>query len=290
VGKTFYAYATNANGTKIQVTSSTDLLNWKNPTEALPNFPAWAKPDSTLVWAPEVGAIKGSYNLYFTARDAASNKQCVGVAVGSQPDSFKSDSPQALVCQPDEGGDIDADIFTDTDGKHYLLYKNDGNCCSMPTNIYIQPLSEDGLSVTGTPTKLITNDVDWEGSVIEAPTMFKHDGKYYLFFSGNNYAGLPYAVGYATCSAVLGPCVQATENPILKSDTTVQPPVIGPGHQALLQLGQQTWIFYHVWDYGPGSNGGRRVVWMSPVNWVDGKPQVQHPLTGPQPVPVISGQ
>lgn len=286
VGSTFYAYATNAGGKNIQVTSSTDLVNWKTPAEAMPILPPWANPDSTLVWAPEVASVNGHYDLYFTARDSVSNKQCVGVATGDQPDKFSSNSQQPLVCHPNQGGDIDQDVFRDTDGKLYLYYKNDGNCCGLTTHIFVQSLTSDGLNVSGQPIQLISNDQSWEGAVIEAPTMFKHDGNYYLFFSGNDYSGLNYAVGYATCKAATGPCQQASENPILKSSLN-KPPVIGPGHQALLQVGNQTWMFYHAWEVTAAGKGDRRLLWMDKVDWVNGKPQVEGPTTKPQPVPDV---
>lgn len=289
VSNTFYAYATNAGGKKIQVAHSSDLVNWNTPGEALTQFPSWAVPDSTTVWAPEVAQIGNKFVMYFTARDSVSYKQCVAVAVGTQPDLFTPQGDQPLVCHPDQGGDIDQDVFRNSDGKLYLYYKNDGNCCGLPTNIFVQPLTADGLSVTGQPTKLITNDESWEGAVIEAPSMFLHDGKYYLFFSGGNYGDATYAVGYATCQAVTGPCQQATENPILKSVQNGNPPVIGPGHQALLQLGNQTWIFYHAWSVGPdGGRGDIRQMYMDKLNWANGKPQVQGPTTTSQPDPVIN--
>lgn len=289
VGTVFYAYATNAGGKKIQVAHSSDLVNWNTPGEALTQFPSWAVPDSTTVWAPEVTQIGSKFVMYFTARDSVSYKQCVAVAVGTQPDLFTPQGDQPLVCHPNQGGDIDQDVFRDSNGKLYLFYKNDGNCCGLPTNIFVQPLTADGLSVTGQPIKLITNNQVWEGRVIEAPSMFLHDNKYYLFFSGGNYADATYAVGYATCQSVTGPCQQATENPILKSPLNTNPPVIGPGHQALLQLGTQTWIFYHAWDVGPdGGRGDIRQLYMDKLNWVNGKPQVQGPTTKSQPDPVIN--
>ncbi|HEX2910255.1 MAG TPA: glycoside hydrolase family 43 protein [Chloroflexia bacterium] len=287
VGNTFYAYATNAGGKKIQVTSSTDLVHWKTPVEALPVLPPWATINSGLVWAPEVTQIGDHFNLYFTARDSTSDKQCVGLATGTQPDNFSSNSAQPFVCHPQDGGDIDQDIFRDTDGKLYLYFKNDGNCCGLATHIYVQELTPDGLNLTGQPKELLSNDAAWEGAVIEAPSMFKHDNNYYLFFSGNNYAGVEYAVGYATCQTALGPCQQASENPILKSKLDKQPVVIGPGHQALLQVGNQTWMFYHAWEVTSSGKGDRRLMWMDKVNWVNGKPVVQGPTTSPQPDPQI---
>jgi beta-xylosidase len=230
------------------------------------------------------------YVMYYTARDKASNKQCVGVAVSDKPEGkFKDTNTQPFVCQSDQGGTIDPDPFRDEDGKQYLYFKNDGNCCSMTTYIYGQELSPDGLSLEGQPVQLLSNDKRWEGGVIEAPTMFKHDGRYYLFYSANNYAGVEYAVGYATCDSPLGPCQDAPENPILASHLeNKNAMVIGPGHQDVFELGDQTWIAYHAWEVVAGSRrGDRRFMYLDPIVWQDGKPVVEGPTTGPEPAPKL---
>jgi beta-xylosidase len=242
----------------------------------MPAMPGWAK--SGYTWAPEVIQIGEQFVLYFTARDKESNKQCVGAAVSSRPDGgFKDKSDKPLVCQAKEGGTIDASPFRDGD-KLYLFYKNDGNCCGIPTYIYVQELAPDGLSLVGEAVRLIRNEFPWEGHVIEAPTMFKHNDHYYLFFSANDYGGVDYAVGYATCESVTGPCTQAPENPILASAMKEKPFVIGPGHQHVLQVGDQTWIFYHVWEMLPsGLRGDSRQVWLDRIEWKDDKPVVLGP-------------
>lgn len=283
----FYAYATNANGKNIQVATSTDILNWTLGTDAMPALPTWAKLGGSLVWAPDVTQIGSKFVMYFTARDKASDRQCVGVATADAPEGkFKDTSSKPLVCQADDGGTIDPSVFKDN-GKLYLYFKNDGNCCSIPTSLYAQELAADGLSLTGQPTKLMSNDASWEGLVVEAPQMFKHDNSYYLFFSANDYAGANYAVGYAACKSATGPCEQAAENPVLKS-LLKKPPVIGPGGQSLIQVGDQTWIFYHAWEVSEaGLKTDRRLMWLDKVNWQNGKPVIQGPTTGPQPTPKI---
>jgi beta-xylosidase len=288
VGDTYWGYATNGYGKNVSMASSIDLVHWKMHGDALPVIPEWSKPG--LVWAPEVIEIDGKYVLYYTTRDNASDKQCVGVATSDKPEGkFKDTNGQAFVCQADQGGTIDASPFRDEDGKLYLYYKNDGNCCGYPTYIYVQEMAADGLSLLGEPLQLIRNDKPWEGHVVEAPTMFKHDTVYYLFYSGNDYSGVPYAVGYATCDSPLGPCQKAEENPILKSDVEDKKNlIIGPGHQTLLQVGDQTWIFYHVWQMSPnGTRTDNRLVWLDRLDWIDGKPVVQGPTIEEQPLPQL---
>jgi beta-xylosidase len=286
-GNTFYAYATNSAGSHVQMTTSTDLVHWQIPVDAMPSLASWIRFSSPDVWAPEVMTMGDHFNLYYTARDQKSGKQCVGVATSPKPEGkFKDTRSSALVCQTDQGGTIDPDPFRDGD-KLYLLFKNDGNCCGLPTYIYIQEMAPDGLSMVGDPVQLIRNDVPWEGNVIEAPTMIAHEGKYYLFYSANDYGGVPYAVGYATCEKPTGPCTKSAQNPILKSQMETPPFVIGPGHQSILDLNGKTWIIYHAWNVtGSGLRGDVRQLYIDPLIWKDGQPVVQGPNTNPQPDPL----
>ena len=284
VDGTYYAYATNTSGRNVQLARSTDLVRWDLLTDAMPALPTWAK--GGLTWAPEVIQVGERFALYFTARDKQSNKQCVGVATSDKPEGkFRDRGDRPLVCQDKEGGTIDANPFRDGD-KLYLYFKNDGNCCGFATWLYVQELAQDGLSVVGEPTRLVRNDKSWEGRVVEAPTMWNQDGKYYLFFSANDFAGLNYAVGYATCQSPMGPCEDAPENPILKTSLQ-RPPVIGPGHQTVvLDDDGETWMVYHAWEVAPtGLKTNRRFMWIDRLTWEDGKPVVKGPTTAPQPLP-----
>lgn len=290
VGDTFYVYATNSSSKNISLARSNDLVKWKILPDAMPGLPKWAKLTGGFVWAPEVIQVGEKFVMYYTARDKETDKQCIGVAISDSPEGkFKDTSAAPLVCQADLGGTIDASPFLDEDGKLYLYYKNDGNCCNLTTYLYVQELTPDGLNLIGESVQLVRNESLWEGRVFEAPTMFQHDGRYYLFYSANNYAGHEYAVGYAVCDSALGPCQDAPENPILKSNlTNKEALVIGPGHQALLDVGGQTWIFYHAWEVVSGSRrGDRRLMWLDRLDWVDGKPVVRGPTVSEQPAPYL---
>jgi beta-xylosidase len=288
VGDTYYAYSTNASGRNVPVATSTDLINWDFLNDAMPSLPSWAQLGGSYVWAPEVMEIDGRYNLYFTARDKTADRQCIGVAVADAPEGkFKDESDAPLICQVEEGGSIDASPFRDADGTLYLYWKNDGNCCSQPTYIYVQEMSEDGLTLVGEPTRLVRNDRAWERHVVEAPTMWLQDGAYYLFFSANNYAGPEYAVGYAYCESAVGPCEDAPENPILSSAMEAPPLVVGPGHQTILRdKDGELWLAYHAWQVTTsGTRGDSRFMWLDRLVWEDGTPDVLGPTTAEQPIP-----
>lgn len=281
VGDTYYAYATNFGSTNIQMARSTDLVTWQILKDALPVIPNWARPGFT--WAPEVTTTadgKG-YVMYFTARHTASEKQCIGVAISASPEGpFRSNADQAFICQLDEGGSIDPASFVDDDGTRYVLWKNDGNCCSLDTWIYIQRVSDDGLTLLGTPTRLIKQDQSWEGNVIEAPTLTKHQGTYYLFYSANSYAGDRYAVGYATADDVLGPYTKAP-TPLLAT-TTERGITLGPGGQDIVADDDgDLWMVYHAWD----PSLSYRHMNIDELVWEGDRPVVKGPDRLPQPRP-----
>ena len=273
----YYAYATNDPDGNVQTLSSPDLVEWEQGPDALPEMPTWAYAGKT--WAPEVLQVGGKYDLYYTANAAELGKQCVGRAVATKPlGPFVDKTKKPLVCQVDEGGTIDASPFRDEDGSLYLLYKNDGNCCGLDTYIYSQKLSADGLKLVGPAKRLVKQDAPWEGPLVEAPTMWNEEGRYFLFFSGNTFDSAMYATGYASCDAPMGPCEDAPENPILKNACDAS----GTGHQTIVEDDDgETWIVYHAY---PGESD-QRVLWIDKLEWKDSKPRVKGPTCTPQPVP-----
>jgi beta-xylosidase len=275
VDDTYWAYATNGAGKEVQTMTSKDLVHWTPGPDALPTVGRWGYPGKT--WAPEVLRRDDGYVLYYTANGGG---QCVGRAVADAPGGpFVDRWPAPLVCQRIEGGSIDPSPFRDDDGTLYLYWKNDGNAVGHATHIWAQQLSDDGTRLTGPRRRIETNDAGWEGGVVEGPVMWRHDGRYYLFYSGNDYASDYYAVGYATCTTPLGPCRDASENPILKGACRAA----GPGHNSLIDVDGETWIVYHAWL--PDHPGDKRVLWIDRLDWRDGKPVVRGPTCVEQPVP-----
>ncbi|NJO81916.1 MAG: family 43 glycosylhydrolase [Blastochloris sp.] len=279
---TYYAYATNEGLAHIQSAKSSDLVRWEMLDNALPALPTWARPG--LTWAPEVTTWDGgaSFVMYFTARDTASDRQCIGAATSDSPDGpFLPAGDSPLICQVELGGSIDASAFADDDGSRYILWKNDGNCCNKAVHLYIQQVGPDGLTLLGEPTELITNDQGWEGTLVEAPTLWKHNGRYYLFYSANSYAGIDYAVGYAVADTPTGPYTKPAQEPFLATDYGVGA-ALGPGGQDIVLDDEgDTWIVYHSWD----SSNSFRHVNIEQLTWEDGRPVVQGSDPGPQPRP-----
>jgi beta-xylosidase len=282
VGKTYYAYATNTGIADIPTLKSTDLVHWTASKDSMPLPPRWV---ASNIWAPDVyKATNGTYVMYFTGRDPEAGRQCIGYAVGRSPAGpFTNRGTKPFICQGSLGGDIDPAVFRDSNGKTYLLWKSDGNCCGMKTYLFSQQLSGDGTKLLGQPAKLDQNDASWEGSVVEAPFMWKHGGKYYLFYSANDYASYSYAVGYAACRTPSGPCTDGATNPILSSACKAA----GPGGETIVTDKKgQIWMLYHAWRAGAvnDSSVGRQL-WMDRLTWKSGRPVVHGPTCKAQPAP-----
>lgn len=284
VGKTYYAYATNSDAEDIPTLRSTNLVHWTALPDSFPVPPRWVTSD---IWAPTVVRLAdGKYVLYFAGRDINGGHECIGDAVGSSPAGpFTTTVAKPVICQQALGGDIDPDVFRDSNGSLYLLWKNDGNCCGVTTYLWSQKLAANGTTEVGKPVKLDQNQASWEGALIEAPFMWKQNGKYYLFYSANDYASFDYAVGYATCQTPLGPCKDAPENPILTSKCQAA----GPGGETIVTDAKgQTWMLYHAWRASAvdDSTVGRQL-WLDRLDWKNGKPVVKGPTCGRQPGPLF---
>ena len=247
VDGTYYAYATQPGdgSVNVQMATSTDLQSWEAQVQdPLPELPSWATNDRT--WAPEVTAGPDGYLMYFTAHNVDPDLQCIGVATSASPAGpFRPVGDEPLVCPAAQGGAIDAASFVEPGGARYLLWKNDGNCCGQDTWLQLQPLSADGLRLTGPATKLIKQDRPWEGNLIEAPTLVRHGSSYLLFYSANDYGGEMYATGYATASRIEGPYEKAA-GPLLTSAATG---VTGPGGQdVVVDESGEAHLVFHGWD------------------------------------------
>ena len=293
-GSTYYAYATTDGAQHIQLARSPDLVTWEELNDPLPKIALWSSGDT---WAPEVTKTSAGYVMYYTAHDPdlkrpdSNGSQCITVAVASAAEGPFVDSSKApLVCQPSLGGSIDATEFEDKGGARYLAWKNDGNCCGLATRFFIQRLTDDGLRLTGKPSDMgVVNDQQWEGGVIEAPTLLLHDGTYYLFYSGNAYDTEFYSIGYATSKKVTGPYTDAPDNPLVSSawNHAITSRARGPGHQSVVQaVDGSLWMTFHAWDEDAVgyANGGEREMWIDKLTFNGAKPVVE-PTDQPQPKP-----
>jgi hypothetical protein len=272
VGSNVYTYATTTRGANIPVLrGGLDPRRAQYGDDALPRVATWAVRGTA--WAPGVMQRGAVFVLYYAVSVRELGRHCISVATSRTPTGpFVDHSTAPLVCPTQLGGAIDPQPFVDGDGRVYLLWKNDGNCCGLPVSLWSQLLTPDGLRLAGPPARLLDADQSWEAGVIENPAMVVDGGRHYLFFSGNAWDTASYAIGYAVCTSIGGPCT-ARQGPWITSVDGIS----GPGGQSFFtdRRGRLVMVF-HAWlDDRIGYPRGVRNLFATEVRFVDGAPVVE---------------
>jgi len=218
---TYYMYCTD-DDVSYHVYTSQDLVRWIKGGKVF-------EPGQRGVWAPDVfrDPGDGKFYLYYTV-----NKR-IGVAVADRPDGTFVDKETWY------HNAIDAHMFRDDDGRYYLYY------VQLPGfRIHVQPMKSP-LERDGDPIKILWPTEPWEkisGDVTEGPWMLKHNGTYYMVYSGTGANSLNYALGYATAKKPTGPFTKYAGNPIVHRTDTA----FGPGHGCIVPDAKgNLWSVYH---------------------------------------------
>ena len=120
---------------------------------------------------------------------------------------------------------------------------------AMRTPILAQRLGPDGTTFIGEPEEVLANDLDWEGHLIEGPWVTRQQGRYWLFYAGNDFCTPAYGIGVAVADHPLGPYVKQPA-PLLKSTRDWW----APGHASVAPgLDGQPQLFFHA--FFPGTGG-----------------------------------
>ena len=119
---------------------------------------------------------------------------------------------------------------------------------AMRTPIHAQKLSPDGETLIGEPAIVLANDLDWEGHLIEGPWVTRQQGRYWLFYAGNDFGTPAYGIGVAVADHLLGPYVKRPE-PLLKSNASWW----APGHASVAPgVDGEPQLFFHAFFPGRG--------------------------------------
>jgi arabinan endo-1,5-alpha-L-arabinosidase len=119
----------------------------------------------------------------------------------------------------------------------------------MSTPIRAQAIADDGRSLAGEDRVVLCNDLDWEGHLIEGPFVTVQQGRYWLFYAGNDFSTPSYGIGVAVADHPLGPYRKQGE-PLLRSTREW----LAPGHASVARgLDGEPQLFFHA--FHPGSGG-----------------------------------
>lgn len=252
----------------IPISHSRNLIHWEIIGYAITN-PDWAKLDGLEggrgYWAPDISYYKGRYYICATYRlndtGTVYRKQIV----------VSSDRPEGPYSEPvflDEDG-IDPSIFTDDDGRRYMLLNRGAR---------IFEISEDATRQVGEASLLFYGD---HKRAPEGPHLLKKDGYYYLFEAEGG-TGIGHRVTVSRSKELFGIYEPCPYNPILRQmDETA--PIQRCGHGKPVQTPDGNW--YMVYLCGRKIDGsysilGRETA-LDPIIWTaDGWPVVND-LKGP---------
>lgn len=270
---------------------SNDLLNWHFAGNAL------VRPDPALgnnFWAPEVAHCDGKFYLYYSVGHEDKNHQ-LRVATSEEPLGPYQDVGQLL--ESDCPFAIDPHPFCDDDGQWYLFYARDfldteggvraGTALMVDRLQGMTKLAGEGKVVLRARSdwqrfkanRLMYGEIfDWH--TLEGPSVRKHAGQYYCFYSGGRWETESYGVDYGVADSVLGPYSDAGNEAGPRVLRSVPGHVLGPGHNSMVLApnGETEYIVYHAW----GTDMSARQMFLDKLIWTPDGPRCNGPTWTPQ--------
>jgi beta-xylosidase len=267
---TYYAVGTGAleatgqvMGKIFPLLQSADFLQWQFASNAL------LPPDPELgntFWAPAVAEHEGTFYLYYSVGFGDKHHQ-LRVAACQRPQGPYEDLGVTLLDPKACPFAIDPHPFRDDDGRWYLFYARDfpdtSGDARAGTALMVAPmngmarLENEGSVVLRARSdwqrfqsnRLMYGRV-WDWHTLEGPCAWKHNGRYYCFYSGGRWENDSYGVDYGVADHVLGPYSDAGGEQGPRVLRTVPRHVLGPGHNSVAvgPDGKAEHLVYHAWD------------------------------------------
>jgi hypothetical protein len=133
---------------------------------------------------------------------------------------------------------------------------------AMSTPIHAQRLSDAG-ELIGADKVVLANDLEWEGHLIEGPWVTCQQGRYWMFYAGNDFGTPAYGIGVAVAEHPLGPYVKQGE-PLLRSSRSWW----APGHASVADgLDGEPQLFFHAFFPGTGGYNAFRALLTTPLTF-----------------------
>lgn len=273
----YYVFTTGMN-----VMSSPDMKHWRYENNVFKSAPQWAQDKGFrgMPWAPDIQYINGKWYIYYSYSGFGKNKSAIGVATNKtlnpeSPDFKWEDQGMIVESVPgrDEWNAIDANVMVDDDGTGWLVFG------SFWRGIKMCKLNEDYTKLAdpqewfpvsrrpeGTAPETVSTDTavspdprgldfDAGNGAVEAPFLFKHDGKYYLFVSFDlccRGAKSTYNVVVGRADKITGPYYDKNGVDMMNSGGTLvcggNDQFAGAGHCAVVTFDGKDYIFMHGYD------------------------------------------
>jgi arabinan endo-1,5-alpha-L-arabinosidase len=265
VDGTFTIFSTGAG---VRVKRSSDLLTWQDSGRVFATNPAWIAqevPGATDLWAPDIAYYGGQYHLYYSASTFGSRNSCIGHATASDLTvlNFVDQGPVICTEQTDDYNAIDPGFIVDASGTAWLSFG------SFWSGIKLVRLDAEGQRDGTEMHSLASRDAV---EAIEAPSLVRRGDYYYLFVSFDlccRGTASTYRIMVGRSANVTGPYLDAEGKPMLavgggSSVVLGNQRWRGPGHNALLTVGEHQYLVYHAYD---AERGGAPTLRIAELLW-----------------------
>ncbi|SPE59043.1 Glycoside hydrolase family 43 [Verrucomicrobia bacterium] len=273
------------------VLQSTDFFQWQFASSAM------HRPDPSLgthFWAPEVAVHEGTFYLYYSVGQGDKNHQ-LRVAASDSPQGPYEDLGSSLLDQSVCPFAIDPHPFQDDDGHRYLFYARDfldsRGGSRAGTALAVVPLRS--MTEIGGEERVVLRarsdwqrfqanrpmyGRSWDWHTLEGPSVCKHEGRYYCFYSGGRWETADYGVDYGVADRVMGPYSDVGNESGPRVLRTVPGLILGPGHNSLVlgPDGETQYVAYHAWDKAMKA----RQMFIDRMAWSAEGPRCEGPTVG----------
>ncbi|MBT2445176.1 arabinan endo-1,5-alpha-L-arabinosidase [Streptomyces sp. ISL-36] len=268
-------YLLYATGGGISNRTSTNRIAFSAGADAFSSRPSWWSRYSSVpeTWAPDISYHGGKYLMYYSVSSFGSQNSAIGLAGSTtgQPGSWTDYGIVYTSSSSTDYNAIDPNLFVDDDGTWWLSF---GSWWSGIKMIQINPSTGKQLSTNTTRHSIASRPTGTKA--VEAPSIVKRNGYYYLFASydtccaGTNST---YKVKVGRATAVTEPYrdkngVALMNNggtPVLESHDSV----IGPGGQSIMKDTDGDLIVYHYYD---ANANGTPKLGINLLDWSSGWP------------------
>lgn len=281
-GNTYYVFCT---GRGVSVLSSEDLVNWERMEPVFSSPPEWTtkvvKGFRGSMWAPDITLHKGKYYLYYSVSAFGRNTSAIGLATNTTLDPSDPEFKwvdQGLVVQSIPGRDlwnaIDPNLTFDDEGNGWLVFGSfwrGMKLFRLNENLTGPAVPQEWYTVAARDRDYFTDDRMAGEAMIEAPFIFRKDGKYYLFVSYDRCCqGVKstYKIMVGRSDKITGPyldrrgrdMVQGAATPVLTGNERWP----GVGHNSVYTFDGKDYIVFHGYDVKDNGNSKliiRMIAW-----------------------------
>ncbi|MEP7320169.1 MAG: arabinan endo-1,5-alpha-L-arabinosidase [Panacibacter sp.] len=284
---TYYIFCT---GFGINMSSSTDMQNWKKEKPVFNKAPQWAVNAipgfKGHIWAPDISYHEGTYFLYYAVSAFGKNTSAIGLATNktlntASPDYKWEDLGKIIQSVPgrDMWNAIDPNKIDDDKNNHWLTFGSFWNgikLVKLSSDLKSVAQPEEWYTIAARQRSFLLPDSVAGDAAIEAPFIFKKDKHYYLFVSSDYCCRgekSTYKMIVGRAEKIQGPYVDKDGVPmnlgggstLLEGDKNWH----GVGHNAVATFNGTDYLVFHGYD---ANDNGKPKLRIEKLKWINGWP------------------